>query len=106
MSNRPGRLIALVAIALPMITGCATNSSQVRLRSALDLDCDAASVSVQLTERPYIGVTRYEATGCGESRFYECRARAYVLGVPMGERTCRRTGDRAGPVVSPEGVVF
>jgi hypothetical protein len=40
------------------------------------------------------------------ARFYECRARAYVLGVPMGERTCRRTGDRAGPVVSPEGAVF
>ena len=106
MSNRPGRLIASVAIALPIITGCATNSSQVQQRGALDLDCDAASVSVQLTERPRIGVTHYEASGCGESRFYECRARAYVLGVPMGERTCRRTGNRAGPVVSPKGVVF
>ncbi len=106
MSNRTGSLAALVAIALPMLAGCASNSSQVRLRSAQDLDCDAANVHVQLTERPYVGVTRYEATGCGESRSYECRARAYVAGVPMGERTCRRTGGPAGPVVSPQGVVF
>ena len=106
MLNRTSSLAALVAIALPMLAGCATNSSQVRLRSAQDLDCDAANVHVELTERPYVGVTRYEATGCGASRSYECRARAYVAGVPMGERTCRRTGGPAGPVVSPQGVVF
>src|ERR1044072_1281724 len=106
MSNRTGRWMVVVAIALPMIVGCATNNSQVKLRSAQDLDCDVENVSVKMTERPYVGVTRYEATGCGESRFYECRARAYVAGVPMGERTCRRTGDRAGPVVSPQGVTF
>ena len=106
MSNRTGSFTALVAIALPMLAGCASNSSQVRLRSAQDLDCDAANVHVELTERPYVGVTRYEATGCGASRSYECRARAYVAGVPMGERTCRRTGDAAGPVVSPQSVVF
>jgi hypothetical protein len=106
MLNRTNGLAALVAIALPMLAGCASNSSQVRLRSAQDLDCDAANVHVELTERPYVGVTRYEATGCGASRSYECRARAYVAGVPMGERTCRRTGGPAGPVVSPQGVVF
>jgi len=81
-------------------------SAQVLLRSAQDLECDAANVHVELTERPYVGVTRYEATGCGESRAYECRARAYVVGVPMGERICRRTGGPAGPVVSPQGVTF
>jgi hypothetical protein len=98
--------MVVAAIAVPMLVGCATNSSQVKVRSALDLDCDAANVSVKLTERPYVGVTRYEATGCGESRFYECRARAYVVGVPLGERTCRRSGDSAGPVVSPTSVTF
>jgi hypothetical protein len=106
MVNRRVGLAALVAIAVPMLTGCASNSAQVRLRSAQDLGCDAANVHVELTERPYVGVTRYEATGCGESRAYECRARAYVVGVPMGERTCRRTGGPAGPVVSPQGVTF
>jgi hypothetical protein len=106
MSNRTGSLAALVATAAATLAGCATNSAQVRLRSAQDLDCDAANVHVQLTERPYVGVTRYEATGCGASRSYECRARAYVAGVPMGERTCRRTGAPAGPVVSPQGVTF
>ena len=106
MSNRTGSLAALVAIAVPMLAVCATNSAQVLERSAQDLDCDAANVHVERTERPRVGVTRYEATGCGESRSYECRARAYVAGVPMGERTCRRTGGPAGPVVSPQGVVF
>ncbi len=106
MRNRTGRALACIALVLPIIAGCASNSVQVRERSALDLACDASNVHVELTERPYVGVTRYEATGCGASRSYECRARAYVAGLPMGERTCRRTGDSAGPVVSPQGVTF
>jgi hypothetical protein len=106
MSNRTGRMMGLLAIALPIVAGCASNSGQVLARSALDLDCDVANVHVQLTERPRVGVTRYEAEGCGATRSYECRARVYWLGVPMGERTCRRGGDRAGPVVSSEGVAF
>ena len=104
MLNRS--MILAAAVAMSMLVGCASNSSQVLLRSAQDLNCDEANVHVKLTERPYVGVTRYEATGCGESRSYECRARAYVAGVPMGERTCRRTGDPAGPVFSPQSVTF
>lgn len=106
MRNRTGRALAFIALVLPIVAGCASNSVQVRERSALDLDCAATNVHVELTERPYVGVTRYEATGCGASRSYECRARAYVLGLPMGERACRRSGDKAGPVVSPQGVSF
>jgi hypothetical protein len=106
MSNRTGRMMGLVAIALPIVAGCASSGAQVQTRAALDLDCEAANVQVQLTERPYMGVTRYEASGCGASRSYECRARVYWLGVPVGERTCRRNGDRAGPVVTSEGVAF
>jgi hypothetical protein len=106
MSNRICRAIGLVAITLSTLVGCASNTWQVRERSAQDLNCDAANVHVELTERPRVGVTRYEATGCGESRSYECRARAYVAGVPMGERTCRRTGDADGPVFSPQSVTF
>jgi len=103
MANRS---MILAAVALSTLVGCASNTSQVLLRSAQDLNCDEASVHVELTERPRVGVTRYEATGCGESRSYECRARAYVAGVPMGERTCRRTGDADGPVFSPQSVTF
>jgi hypothetical protein len=89
-----------------MLAGCASNSSQVRTRGALDLDCDAANVQVQLTERPYVGVTRYEAAGCGATRSYECRATFYFIGVPMGDRSCRRTGGPAGVAVSPQSVAF
>lgn len=105
MSNRTGGLMGIVVTALSLLTGCASNVTQVRTRSALDLGCDVSNVDVQLTERRYIGVTRYEATGCGETRSYECRARFYFLGLPMGERTCKRPGS-PGPVASPSGVAF
>jgi len=104
--NRSGRMMGGVAITLTALAGCASNNSQVLLKSAQDLNCDEADVHVKLTERPYVGVTRYEATGCGDTRSYECRARAYVAGVPMGERACRRTGDGADPVFSPQSVTF
>jgi len=107
MSNRvSGKTVGLVVVTLSALAGCATNNSQVLLRGAQDLNCDEANVHIKLTERPYVGVTRYEATGCGETRSYECRARAYVVGVPMGERTCRRTGGGADPVFSPQSVTF
>lgn len=75
MSKHTGRMVGLVAIALPIVVGCASSGPQVQTRAALDLDCDAANVHVQLTERPYVGVTRYEVAGCGATRSYECRAR-------------------------------
>ena len=106
MSNRTGRMLGLVAIGVTILAGCVSNTAQVRTRSAFELSCDVSNVNVQLTERPYIGVTRYEATGCGATRSYECRAHFYSLGVPLGERTCKRAGSSAGPVFSPQGVVF
>lgn len=106
MSNRTRGLMGMVAVTLSMLTGCASNVTQVRTRSALDLGCDASEIDVQLIERPYVGVTRYEATGCGMTRSYECRTRFYVLGLPMSDRTCKRPGGSPGPVASPSGVLF
>jgi len=106
MSNRTRRIAGLVAIALPMLGGCASNVSQVRMRGALDLGCDPANLNVQLTERPYIGVTRYEATGCGTTRSYVCRARFYSVGLlPVGERSCKQSGEQPDAVISPPGRV-
>ena len=105
MFNSTGR-VASVAVVVLMLTGCATNISQVRARGAADLACDVSNVDVRLTERPYVGVTRYEASGCGEARSYECSARAYAVGLPFGQRTCKRAGQPSGPVVSPQGVTF
>ena len=105
MSSSTGRIVS-VAVALLTLAGCATNISQVRSRGAADLACDVSNVSVRLTERPYVGVTRYEAEGCGETRSYECSARAYAVGLPFGQRTCKRAGTPSGPVVSPQGVTF
>lgn len=107
MSNRTGNVAALVAIALPMLlAGCASNIEQVRSRGALDLGCDVSNMDVQLTERPYVGVTRYEATGCGATRTYVCRARIYPVGLPVGNRTCKPAGERPDPVIAPQGISF
>lgn len=106
MSNGTGRIVALVVIALPMLAGCASNIAQVRTRGALDLGCDLSNIDVELTERPYVGVTRYEATGCGATRSYVCRAQFYSVGLPVGKRTCKRAGERPDPVITPHGVAF
>ena len=106
MSNRSGRMVGVVVIALPMLAGCASNMSQVRTQGTLDLNCDPSNVNVQLTERPYVGVTRYEATGCGATRAYECNAHFYPFGLPVGERTCKREGRPGDPVVTTHSVVF
>ena len=100
MSNRTSRLAALLALTLPMLGGCAANETQVRSQGAMDLGCDPSSVSVQLTDRPYLGVTHYEAEGCGTTQSYVCRARFYSLGVPLGERTCKRAGNKPDSVIS------
>jgi hypothetical protein len=85
------------------MAGCAGNESMVRERGAADLHCNPAEVSVKLLERPYVGVTRYAAEGCGETRHYECRARAYTNGVPIGERTCRREGSDHDGIIDVGG---
>lgn len=105
MTN-PVRVLVFIVAALPMLAGCASNVTQVRTRGAVDLDCEPSNVNVELTERPYLGVTRYDATGCGSTRSYQCSARFYLLGLPMSDRTCKRAGGPAGPVVSPNGVRF
>jgi len=105
MTNRTLRVMAFVVAAFA-IAGCASNVSKVRTRGALDLNCDTSNVNVQLIDRPYLGVTRYEATGCGAIRSYQCSARFYLVGLPLTTRTCRRADGQASPVVSPEGVRF
>jgi hypothetical protein len=97
--------MALVVAAFS-IAGCASNASKVRTRGALDLNCDASDVNVELTDRPYLGVTRYDATGCGATRSYQCSARFYLVGVPLSTRTCRRAGEPGDAVISPNGVRF
>jgi hypothetical protein len=106
MPNRTGRMMGLVAIALPMFAGCASNIAQVRTRGASDLSCALANVDVELTERPYVGLTRYKATGCGATRSYECSSQFYTLGLPIGERTCRRAGGDPAVAIAPTSVAF
>ena len=100
------RWLPALLLTTALLAGCASNVAQIRTKGALDLDCDLSNVNVQLTERPYLGVTRYDATGCGATRSYQCSARYYFLGVPMGDRRCKRSGEPADPVISTHGVRF
>lgn len=103
MFKKLGPMVCIVAMGLG---GCASNVSQVRERGAIDLGCEPSGVSVELVERPYVGVTRYQAHGCGDTRAYECSARLFTNGVPLGGRACRRAGGGPRPVVAPDGVAF
>lgn len=105
MTNRTVRVLALVVAAFS-IAGCASNVSKVRTQGARDLSCDVSDVDVELTDRPYLGFTRYDAKGCGETRSYQCSSRFYLWGVPLSSRTCRRAGAPVDPMVSPSGVRF
>ena len=83
---------ALLILSVVLLAGCASSITQVRERAAVDLRCNQSEISVELTERPYVGVTRYRAEGCGDNRGYECHAWVYSGGLPLGKRTCRRAG--------------
>lgn len=91
---------SVLICSVVLLAGCATNVTQVRQRAAMDLSCESSEVAVELTARPSLGVTRYRAEGCGSERMYECRARLYSAGLPLGERACRREGSR--PSAAPD----
>jgi len=87
MNNSLPVMISMACLAL---SGCATNVSTVRNEAAFDLRCDADDVSVELLERPYVGFTRYSATGCGNAVTFQCSKQIWIYGVPIADRECRR----------------
>ena len=85
--------IPVVCMSLVAVAACSSSKSIVREESTVDLRCDAQDIAVEEVERPYTGVVRYSAEGCGRSITYTCGARVYVAGAPVGEKGCRR-GDK------------
>lgn len=81
---------ALVASAAALLcTACVSAPQSVREQASSTLSCDASQVSVNRTQRRYLGDDTYEAAGCGQKVTYECE-RAYVLLIPVGTTACRK----------------
>jgi hypothetical protein len=81
-------MLATAAAAL-LCSACVSAPQSVREQASSALSCDASQVTVNRTERRYLGDDSYEAAGCGEKMTYECE-RAYVLLIPVGTVGCHK----------------
>jgi len=83
-------ILIVVSMACLALGGCATNVGTVRNEAAFDLRCDADDVTVELLERPYVGITYYNATGCGDVVTFRCSKHVWFYGLPLGYSACKR----------------
>ena len=81
---------ALVAAGAALLcTACVSAQQSVREQASSALSCETSQVTVNRTERRYLGDDAYEAAGCGHKMAYECE-RVYVLLIPVGTVGCRK----------------
>jgi hypothetical protein len=78
-----------IAAAAMLCTACVSAPQSVREQASSALSCDASQVTVNRTERRYLGDDAYEAAGCGQKVNYECE-QAYVLLIPVGTLECHK----------------
>ena len=79
----------VVAAAALLCSACVSAPQSVREQASSALACDSSQVTVNRTERRYLGDDDYEASGCGQKLTYQCE-RAYVLLIPVGTVACRK----------------
>ncbi|HMN44052.1 MAG TPA: hypothetical protein PKE27_05750 [Povalibacter sp.] len=72
-----------------LCAACGSGPQLVREQAGSALACDDAQLSVNRTQRRYLGDDIYEAEGCGKKATYECD-RAYVLLIPVGTVACHK----------------
>jgi hypothetical protein len=77
-----------VAAAAVLCTACVSAPQRVREDASSALSCDASQVTVNRTERRYLG-DAYEAVGCGQKLTYQCE-RASVLFIPVATIGCHK----------------
>ncbi|HEY4370055.1 MAG TPA: hypothetical protein VGN07_22680 [Steroidobacteraceae bacterium] len=82
------QVLSAAAVAL-LCTACVSAPQTVREQASGTLSCDASQVTVNRTERRYLGDDAYEAAGCGQKVTYKCE-RAYVLLIPVGTTACHK----------------
>lgn len=80
--------VLVAAVAALLCAACASAPERVRKQASSALACDAAALTVNRTERRYLG-DQYEVVGCGQKVNYECE-RAYVVFIPVGTLECRK----------------
>ena len=86
MTDRTSRVLIGAAVAL-LCTACVSAPQSVREQASSALSCDASQLTVNRTERRYLGDDTYDAVGCGQRVTYACE-RAYVLLIPVGTVSC------------------
>ena len=86
--SKNARVLIAAAVAL-LCSACVSAPQSVREQASSTLSCDASHVSVNRTERRYLGDDTYEAAGCGQKVTYQCE-RAYVLLIPVGTTACHK----------------
>lgn len=67
------KCVLIASVCMALISGCATNKTLVREQAAEEFGCAKDDVDVEFIERPYMGITRYSAQGCGMRRQYVCK---------------------------------
>lgn len=86
---RKNARVLITAAAALLCTACVSAPQSVREQASSSLSCEASQVTVNRTDRRYLGDDDYEAAGCGQKVTYECE-RAYVLLIPVGTIACRQ----------------
>lgn len=81
--------VFLAAAVASLCTACVSAPQSVREQASSALSCESSQVTVNRTERRYLGNDAYDASGCGQKVTYQCE-RAYVLLIPVGTVACRK----------------
>lgn len=79
----------ITAAAALLCSACVSAPESVREQASSALSCEASQLTINRTERHYLGDDAYEAVGCGQKVTYECE-RAYVLLIPVGTTSCHK----------------
>jgi hypothetical protein len=79
----------VVAVGL---SGCVSNTTQVKELAAADMKCSADAVQVRFEDRPYLGTTYYSASGCDKQRTYTCSKPLSIVAIPFGNSNCSHDG--------------
>lgn len=89
MTLQTNARVIITAAAALLCSACVSAPQDVREQASSALACDASQLTVNRTQRRYLGDDMYEAVGCGQKVTYECE-RAYVLLIPVGTVACNK----------------
>jgi hypothetical protein len=90
-------MVAAAGVVAVGLSGCVSNTTQVKELAAADMKCSPDAVQVRFEDRPYVGITHYSASGCSKQRTYTCSKPIWFIAVPLGNSDCRHDHGAARP---------